>query len=368
MIGAHGSWDTLLPALRGSGRSGLDDVPDHVAQAVMAGPVAVAWWIARRTPALAQRSTLRLLVAGAEKADAPDEGRWYQLLPLLLGVEMRVEVALVGLELDPGFRSAAAAHAPDAPARAFPMSLEVFLSQDAPPVDLAVAFHPGLQKHRGWLSASGFAALLGRGVPVVCAAYESDEQEMEHWVVSAYGYRAPGDPLLNPFVLDLSDARTSIRWAHALWQIESAPAPGAEPDAAKLQALETLNRMVMHSLARAGPPAPGYGAPLELGSSAGHRLRLVHIADHRFLNPASGELLRLADGALQPLHRIPAATCASYPGDDAPEIERAVWAAGIKHAHLLETYEAPVPRADCEIAADMLAELRAKIERLFAGH
>ena len=103
---------------------------------------------------------------GAESTDVPDEGRWYQLVPRLLGTAMRVEVTLVGMELDTTFASSAAPHAPAVRARAHRQTLSQFLADTSQsPADIAFVFHPGVQKHRAWLGRDGFPTLLDRGVP-----------------------------------------------------------------------------------------------------------------------------------------------------------------------------------------------------------
>lgn len=368
MIERATEWQSLLAALRAQGDSWLDGTPDSVAHAVLAGPCAIAWWIAKRLPQLSRRASLSVLILGAESADAPDDGRWYQLLPILLGAQFKVRVILVGLELDCEFRSSIAPKAQAVPAEAHRMGLDAFLRNHGDsPIDLAIAFHPGLQKHRGWLEHEGFPKLLERGTPLVCAAYEADEQEMERWVVEAYGYSAEPRPLMNPFYLDLSDATTTIRWGRALWQITAPPAPTAIRDDEQLRALDMLNAMVMHTMSHVAEGAPAYGAAVELTSSAGAKWRLLHIADNRFINPATAEVVRLESGSVKVLKTIPGSLVASYPGEAAREIERAAWAARIKAGFLLDTYATPARAQDNVIAAKMLAALRQRVAALFRG-
>jgi hypothetical protein len=366
MIERCADWESLLAALRSNSAARFADANDTVMRAVLAAPCAIAWWIAKRAPELARRDALSLLIVGAEATDAPDEGRWYQLVPTLLGAAFETHVTLVGLELETGFASQLAQRAPAAPAAAFRTGLAAYLSDHACAPDLAFAFHPGLQKHRGWLADDGFPQLLQRAVPLVCAAYEADEYEMERWVVESYGYRADPASLVNPFFLDVSDDKTVIRWGRALWQLQCAPPAGTKPDEERLAALETLNRMVMHSLTTANERAPPYGAAVELASSTGESVRLYHLADNRFLDPASAEVVHLHAGTLKTLKRLPPQIAASYPGAEAPEIERAVWAAGAKAGHLLDSYP---PRAvdPSAAAADMLSGLRRKTAALFKG-
>ena len=350
------------------GGSFVRGVAAPTACAVLAAPAAIARWVAARAPALAQKTALSLLVIGAETTDAPDEGRWYQLLPELLDARCEVSITLVGPELDSDFASCAAAHAPRAAARAVRAALGEFLARHEPSqFDLAVVFHSGLQKHQGWLADAGFARLLAAGVSLIASSYEIDEYEMDRWVLECYGYRASSEPLLNPFFLELGNEQTRTRWGRALWQFEAAPAQGCAVDRERLAALDNLTRMVMHSMTEVGMPSPGYGAQVELQTGDGARRPVIHISDNRFVEAASGRMLQQdADGHLRETGSIPADVLACYPGAGARDIERAVWAAGVKFRHLLESY----PRRAASDAASatargMLAAMRARAVGLF---
>lgn len=364
MISRYSDWPRLTEALRASFPP-LAGVPDSVAIPVLAGPCAVARWIAVRAPHLAERESLSLLIVGAETVDVPDEARWYQLVPLLLERAFSIQVTLVGLELDAGFKSSVADRAPARAAATCRTSLAAFLAEGAhAPIDLTVVFHPGLQKHRGWLGRDGFPMLLERGIPVVCAAYEVDEYEMERWVVEAYGYRASTTPMLNPLYLDLSDEKTAILWGRAMWALEAAPHPDATPDEARLAMLDTLNRMVLHSMAL-NVASPACGALVELRRDNAGARTLVHVFDNRYLEPGSGELLLLDQGRLVPLARSLPEAWAAWPGNDARDIDRAIWAAAIKARHLLDTYPAAPGAESSGLAAGMLASLRRRAAGLF---
>lgn len=364
MISRYSEWPRLTEALRASFPP-LAGVPDSVAIPVLAGPCAVARWIAERAPQLAERGSLSLLIVGAETVDVPDEARWYQLVPLLLERTFSIQVTLVGLELDAGFKSSVADRAPARAAATYRTSLAAFLAEGArAPIDLTVVFHPGLQKHRGWLARDGFPLLLERGIPVVCAAYEVDEYEMERWVVEAYGYQASTTPLLNPLYLDLSDEKTAIHWGRAMWEIEAAPRSDAAPDQARLAMLDTLNRMVLHSMVL-NVAAPACGALVELRSDSAGARTLAHVFDNRYLEPATGELMLLDQGRLVSLKRWSPESWAAYPGNDARDIDRAIWAAAIKERQLLDTYPAAAGVDSSGLAADMLASLRRKAAALF---
>jgi len=367
LVSQQGDWTILLDGITARVPRLLQDVPPGVASAVLAGPCAIATWIAARDPAIAEKQSVSILLMGAESTDVPDEGRWYQMLPLLLGRSFSVQTACVGLELDMTFSSSARAHAPARAARGYRISLADFLlARGDEPIDLAFAFHPGLQKHRGWLGSDGFPKLLDRGTPVVCAAYEFDEYEMERWVTEAYGYEVDTTPVLNPYFLDVSGENTSIKWGRVLWRICKPPARGFQVDEFRLRALETLNDMVMHSMASSGSASPPYGSRVQLKGAGARPLDLIHVFDNRFVDPATGEVLLLEAHVLKTAKQLPRAALADYPGDNAREIERAIWAASLKARFLLDTYP-PTRASHSTMAAGMFSKLRRRAASLFRG-
>jgi hypothetical protein len=369
LIQRTADWPGLLSALGArDGWSWLHDIPLPEACALLAAPAAVALWTASRAPAMAAKPAVSLLVIGAESVDAPDEGRWYQLVPQLLDARFELSVTLLGSELESGLASRAAAHAPTQPARRVRATLAEFLARDAPrQFDLAVVFHPGLQKHRSWLDEAGFGCLLGAGVPIVASSYETDEYEMDRWVLECYGYRASAEPIVNPFFLELGGERVSVRWGRALWQIEAAPSPAHVVNEEGLSALDNLTRMVMHSIAAAEPPSPGYGRAAALHTDTGAGVEVIHIFDNRYAERASGRILQLTPaGEMNVLGTLPPESLARYPGALARDIDRAIWAAEVKSSYLLGSYPPRVADTPPEATAQgMLAAMRRKAAGFF---
>jgi hypothetical protein len=372
LVAAHGDWEALLAALAARPRwAALARLPAASARAALAAPVALAFWIAHRAPELAARARLRLLVIGAEALDAADEGRWYALLPELLDARFAVEATLVGAALDPEAASAGAALAPPAPARRRPGRLADFLREaDRAAFDLAVVFHPGLQVHREWLEDGSLAQLLSAGVPLLASSYETDEFEMDRWVLECYGFAVAGDALVNPFFLELGEPEAPARWGRALWRFaERVPAAGTPPDRARLAALDLLTEMVMDSMLEEAAAAPAPGERVQLHASTGARRELIHVFDRHFADPETHRLWYLApDGEMRAAGELPASDFEAWPGPGAREIERAVWAARIKAERLLARRS---PRAGgeqrVERAARMRASLRARALAMLGG-
>jgi hypothetical protein len=347
---------------------GLADARPQNAAAVLAAPAAVARGIALFAPQLAQRSALSILVIGAESTDAPDQGRWYQAVAVMLGSALRIDVTLVGSELDQTFSSALADVAPAVAAVGVRAPLVDFLSIQADvKFDVAVMFQPGFQKYRGWLDASGLARLLEAGTLLLGGSYSTDEYEMERWVLECHGYRASEVCQDNPFYLELGDRQSVIRWGGVLWQVTAAPTGPWPPDAARLQSLELLNRMVLHSMTAAGGASPPLGTMVELSAAKGRQISLIHIFDRRFVDPATAVWYRLDDDGL--LHKggqLPPDEIAAYPRQSPRDIERALWAAAVKAQYLMADYPEPAASADTAAhAGGMFNALRVRAAQLF---
>jgi len=362
-------WDALLARLRATRQGGaLAAEAKLVALGVLAAPVAVARWIVERAPGLAERASLLLLVVGAEKLDAVDGGRWHQLIPTLLGRALTLQVTLVGEQLDAKFNSPAYAGAPAPAAHCHVGSLASFLgSADPRAFDVAFVFHPGLQKHQGWLRDSSLARLIGAGVPLIASSYEHDEYEMDRWVAECHGFSVAGEALLNPFFLEFSEGGALVRWGRALWQFGAKiPAPGAAVDSERLAALEQLARMVMHTIALGNRPSSSYGATVEARASDGASRKLIYLFDDYFVDPAAAAVLVLRTGQLEAIASLPAEDLSACPGPDASDLERAVWAAGIKARHLMHLYPSfAEEQARQMLARSMHASLESKVDGLF---
>jgi len=360
-------WDDLIARVAAQPAGAcLAGAARDTALGVLAAPVAVARWLAQSDAPM--QSPLRLLVIGAEKLDAVDEGRWYQLLPKLLGRTSSVEVTLVGDRLDHRFDSPLRTMAPGKQAR---MQLgrlsDYFAAEPAPRIDLAVLFHPGFQKHRGWLEDGSLRRLVALGAPVVSVSYEADEAELEGWVVACHGFEARGAPRLNPFYLDFSDGSSRVHWGRALWRLQArSGSEGAPVDTERLDALDRLGDMVLHSIDLKQPMIASYGQRVALRSAAGASLDLIYVFDEFFAGPNDGELFALRAGVLTKVGVLARADLERYPGAPASELARAVWAADIKRRHLLDRYERKVDAAELHRRArSMHAELEGKVERLF---
>jgi hypothetical protein len=363
-----GDWDALLDAIQSiPALRALNAYPRRTRQGVLAAPIAVARWLGDSGPHLKERSTFKLLVIGAEKFDAVDRGGWYQVIGALLGQSLVTRVTLLGDRLNQQFVSPARAVAPGPEARCYCGTLASFVaSEDLAGFDLAFMFHPGFQKHRGWLTDGSLAKLVAARVPVVVSSYEHDESQIDQWVAECHGFSIPPFTLSNPFYVDLSDPGSTVRWGRALWQLgERAPAKG-EPDHTRLAALDELASMVMHSISIGRKPQAAYGASITARASTGAVRGLIYVFDEFFLDPQTREVLALTSGELSVVKVIDVAEVAAYPGESSSALARAVWAAGIKSTHLLDRCPRPIDQASREaLGRAMHASLEDKVDAFF---
>jgi len=309
-----------------------------------------------------------MLIVGAERLDAVDQGRWYQFIPLLVGADIVIRATLVGDRLDVGFQSPTVVDAPRAAATCYRGSLaEFLLSSAARPYDLVFVFHPGLQKHRAWLSDASIETLAAANAPVVVASYEKDESEIDRWVAECHGFTTIGDVLLNPLFLDFSAGGSVARWGRALWRLGPViPGERRKVDTARLAKLDDLARMVMHAVAQARMPSHAYGAEVEFRTADGAGRRLYYVTDDYFLDPVDGDVVAFRDGQLLTTEHTSMQAVLAYPGMHNSDLERALWAAEIWSRYLAHLY----PQADDEasrhaLGRSMHASLESKVEELF---
>jgi hypothetical protein len=371
IIAECANWDVLLGALRGyAPGSFIARTPRQVAQGVLAAPAAIARWIVERSPGLARREVLELLIVGAERLDAVDQGRWYQFIALLVGADMEIRVTLVGDRLDAGFESPAVADAPGVAATCFRGSLAQFLASSvARPHDLVFVFHPGLQKHRAWLSDASIETVAAADAPVVVASYEQDESEIDRWVAECHGFTIIGDVLLNPLFLDFSADGSVARWGRALWRLGPiSPGVGRKVDTDRLAALDDLARLVMQAVAQARTPSHAYGAEVEFRASDGASRRLYYVTDDYFLDPVDAHVVAFRDGQLLTAAHIPMRAVLAHPDMQKSDLERALWAAGIWSRYLAHLHPQAADEASRHaLGRSMHAGLESQVEELFRG-
>ncbi|MDP3350809.1 MAG: hypothetical protein Q8S92_17595 [Hydrogenophaga sp.] len=90
----------LRELLSRSESSTLRGLSQELLGSLITAPASLARWIHSFHPELCKRPALHIVLMGVAGMDGVDSGRWYSLLPWLLGNEsLKVRVTLVGYEL-----------------------------------------------------------------------------------------------------------------------------------------------------------------------------------------------------------------------------------------------------------------------------
>jgi hypothetical protein len=258
-LSSHNEWRYLLrDFLRSSQGRSLANYPNDALSYALAPVAAISLWIDEYAPALKEKATLDIVIAGAAHGmDTLDEGRWYRFLPLFLGnPDIQVSVDLVGKGLDPNVpevfggdafplepkKSAMAAKMShlEAPQR-FPLTLgEYMVSRtDRQAPDLVFIFHPGfILNSNSWIVDGDLRSVLALGAPIGLASYGEEEHMQEVWLLATHGYKADPKVIKNRFAANLHKQVLPSAFAHTLWKLDN-----ALPEADKPVSEENLNKI-----------------------------------------------------------------------------------------------------------------------------
>jgi hypothetical protein len=206
-------------------------------------PVATALWIAKSQPALAEEPHLNLVIAGAERGPEDlDDGKWFQLIPLLLGKpQQTITVTLVGPHVNgttrhlmplPEIATRTGAELPSnwAPAKKVTGTLGEFWRDSPTKANVVVLPHPGVEDHhQSWLQEDELPRVLRSDTPVGAFSYSLDEYEAESWLLAQYGLTPNLTHHINPYAPLEPRAPIPLATAHVLWSL-----PATLPDALPL--------------------------------------------------------------------------------------------------------------------------------------
>jgi len=369
---AHNDWSALVadarrwPAMRPFGE-GVDD--DEV-RLLLKAPVAVAWWITTFAPELIERDHLDLLMIGLPGGpSAADDGRPYQLLPLLLqrpNLAVDATVMLWAPEarfaprphyLTPHISLDGQPGVVGRPATLYDGSLAQWLEgRQGKLPDLCMLMHPSFDEHIAvW---SGLRTLLAGGVRVGCFARGMEKVERDRWLLEAHGYEVVPDAQRNPWSQYHADLRGHGAWAAVGWRMRprALPPENFVIDAPRLHRACAAQEFLQHEFEVWNPlQFIGRAQPADGDTSPNPEL-FVGLPDHHALSLRSGEVW-----ALEPDKRVhvegnialPPEVLATYPGESAAAFERLLWAVDI--------YRDEVRRRE---AADVAARSAAQVEHL----
>jgi len=345
---AHNDWTALVadarrwPAMRPFG----EGVEDEELRLLLKAPVAVAWWITTFAPELLERDHLDLLMVGVPGGpSAADEGRPYQLLPLLLerpNLTVDATVMLwspearfaprpkystphISLDGQPGIVAR--------PATLFEGSVTQWLEgRQGKAPDLCLLMHPSFDERISiW---AGLRVLFESRVAVGCFARGMEKVERDAWLLQAHGYEVSPEPQPNPWSRYHPELRGHGAWAAVGWHFEPRSIPPADfaVDVPRLHRAYDAQQFLQHEFEVWNPlQFIGRAQPADGDTSADPEL-FVGMPDHHAVSLRTGEVW-----ALEPDRRIrvdsqivlPRTILDTYPGENASSFERLLWAVDV---------------------------------------
>jgi len=313
-------------------------------QTCLTPAAAVAWWICKFAAHLLQRSSLHLVVVANGRSEASDAGRWFQLVPWMLGKPaMQIRVTIISEHLDAlttdrnageGLRAskfeqltstaAAAGVRKFEPARFLLGSPAHLLPTDASMI--AVIRADFETSYAGWVDSDGLRAMLSREVPIAVFSPSHAQYGMDRAFLRAVGLDIPNAGLANP--LAGTNKVSAFAWG---WPLPAAPQPPIAIDAAAIQELDELdawiarecgpgqrNRILTALGMRFQPTSPAAGKTL---ARFNYDLAVDMVEGEVFQVDAMGALLDPA-----PIAMLPKSSLDAYPLDDSDVVQRAQWA------------------------------------------
>jgi len=330
----HQSWRHLLRWLGRDLYRSLDGIARKDLTVRVASVVTLARWIGRQKITPKRPDRLRVAIVGAEEVDTFDGGKWYGLLPRLLGASWEPEVSFVG----PKLKLSGSRFPPLGPDSVGPVIVREHRGTlhdrwgdlDPGSLDLAMLFQPGFENHREWFSQDDLRLVVGSGIPMGVTSYGRDEYYIDRAVLGAYGFSDQGGAEENPFFVEMG--HENVRWGHTLWQLgKAAPAEGFRADRTRLESLGRLSRALSwwHRIGFVSRPLE-FGSEHELAMPGRRKARLIYLMGDLFVQPGTGELLRNHKGEWQSLPlRVPQEMLRRRPVPEDESLEGALWAAEV---------------------------------------
>ncbi|MDR3580226.1 MAG: hypothetical protein P4L44_09720 [Oryzomonas sp.] len=227
IITQYQEWKYLLAALKDNPKlSYICTAGNYVQKLVLAAPLAISAFVLRDTPQLRNLEKIKILVIGAQWHDALDNGCWYQLISDFCGLSCNVEVTLVGpdifMENDRKTRLRPLVRTGFAEAVIIKSGLKE-AKMDLSSFDLFVFFHPGIGYGQCEWIEGALSLVVKTGKPIMATSYDRAEYEMEVGYLEAHGYSVEGEPIDNPFFIELEGAvNGALQWGRVLYKIAPA--------------------------------------------------------------------------------------------------------------------------------------------------
>lgn len=200
------SWQDLLTALRDSPWAVVSSLDERTQRLALVAPATVARAIATLVPELRRKTPLKLYIAGNSEYRVADHGRWFHLIPWMLGVP---ETHFEGVLVDVKFRQYLSTELSKDATWAALSKIQV--AQDFDDLDSAsdavLLLNPAFHRNPDWLENDWLEKYLQDKNPVLVADYEFSESEDDQWAAGLAGWGALESPLQNPYGLAGVDER-----------------------------------------------------------------------------------------------------------------------------------------------------------------
>lgn len=328
----HREWRYLLRALAEQVDRSLARIEPKDLMARLVAPVTLARSIAWSGLSPKDPEVLRIAVIGAEQLDAFDDGKWYGLVPWLLGASAGIKVHLVGPRLGAhGGRFPTLGPPTLGRVSVHPYPASLAAAWGALPVaalDLAILFQPGFENNQGWFGGADLRLLVESGVPVAVTSYGYDEHLIDRCVLEAYGFGAEDGTAENPFYMEMG--HPNIRWGHTLWRMAARRPPLYwVPDQARIDGVHRLSVLLARLFAAGYVSDASRFGQVHLSDSPQER-PLIYLAADVYVDPQDGRVLRRrASGWADTGRMVSRERLAARPEPPAPTLAAAVWAADL---------------------------------------
>jgi hypothetical protein len=291
----------------------------------------LARWIAWKGLKPKDSCCWRIAVIGAEELDSFDGGKWYGIVPVLLDLEVDIELFLIGPRLKlhsarfPTLGPAVVGTRPVV--NAFKTTLaSCWADLPLENLDLAILFQPGFENDDQWFGGPDLRLIAESRLPVAASSYGEDEQVIDREVLTAYGFMAKDDVAENPLHMEMG--HPNVRWGHTLWQVANrAPPFGFLADNDRLNDIHALSRMLTKLF-----DAGFINRPLEFGFAQKHnirgeRRRLVYLLADVYAEAASGRIWRKQrQGWSETELSLPREVMEARPPERKRSLDGAIWA------------------------------------------
>jgi hypothetical protein len=306
---------------------------------LLAGPALVADWVLQRKLPLTGTTLLNIaVVSPASGIEGLDNGRWYSLIPDLLGTpRVQVKVSLVNVGDRDGRRSPLSGfNLPYEEARTYQLPLHAYL-ENLPDgkLDLLVLADADALMDDAQTWADPLSGVIQEGTPVLALASSEDEQFLIAGMLGLYGFTSQlARPSRFAVVSDGPiEQPENLAWGSFGWHLESERVKGFRPGENLEKEAINLFRFVQSYISMHGeyPPLGTWGSVVEgPDSPAPDGRRMIVLPENLYYDPANEQLHSNLDDGLVSLKHLDdyaskSALLASYEGRDT-RFMRTLWA------------------------------------------